>query len=70
MFLFNVAKIKNKNNTYPNLMSLPCNVLKSTLKSIYLDSGRIETTCEDCIHYRSIDKGDKIEQKNDFEVPL
>lgn len=42
-------------------MSLPCNVLKSTLKTIYLDSEGIETTCENYIHYRSIDKGDKIE---------
>lgn len=42
-------------------MYLPCNALKSTVESLYFDSGLVETTHKDCIHYRSVDKGDKIE---------
>lgn len=45
-------------------MCLPCSVLKSTVESIYLDSGLVDTTSDFTawsLYYRSIDKADKIE---------
>ena len=71
MFLFNTAKMKKKiwwdfkyrwseeNNIHTNLLSLPQNILRSTVESIYLESELVQTIHEDWVYYRSIDKGDK-----------